>query len=267
MDVDNIPLGGDLAEVISAEVAQCETLLAIIGPRWLELLKAREGDPKDFVRIEIAAALERGIPVIPVLVDGAKMPHKGDLPEVLRGLELRSGAEIARRTFQSDAEDLAARLGLAKPAAPRRPVGAWLFGTAAVAILVAGGWWFFITNSGPGPVPPQSDACTPFWSTATYTITYYQTSGVPGHAQTHSRALTITQVDDSDGEERLRGTEAAGFSVEGNVAGNTFSLRMSRAGEGDFTINGECGSTSAQGTGSYTDNAGDYRTYDINITK
>jgi hypothetical protein len=54
----------------------------MIGPQWLTVCEregARQGqrrldDPDDFVRIEVESALARGIPVIPVLVDGAKMP-------------------------------------------------------------------------------------------------------------------------------------------------------------------------------------------------
>jgi TIR domain len=35
MDVDAIPLGVDFVEVLGAEVAKCDVLLAIIGPNWL----------------------------------------------------------------------------------------------------------------------------------------------------------------------------------------------------------------------------------------
>ena len=36
MDVDAIPLGVDFAEVLGAEVAKCDVLLAIMGPHWLD---------------------------------------------------------------------------------------------------------------------------------------------------------------------------------------------------------------------------------------
>jgi hypothetical protein len=71
MDIDNIPFGVDFREHIAAEVGQCDVALAVIGPRWSGKTKAsrRIDDPKDFVRIEIESALQRGIPVIPVLID------------------------------------------------------------------------------------------------------------------------------------------------------------------------------------------------------
>ena len=84
MDVDAIELGDDFVKVITDAVASCEVLLALIGGRWLTITDAensrRIDDPNDFVRLEIEAALARKIRVIPILVDGAKMPRASDLP-------------------------------------------------------------------------------------------------------------------------------------------------------------------------------------------
>jgi len=66
-------------------------LLAVIGPRWLALLATRAGDPKDFVIIEIKAALDQGKLVIPVLVGGAAMPSAETLPEPIPGAGLSAG--------------------------------------------------------------------------------------------------------------------------------------------------------------------------------
>jgi hypothetical protein len=63
---------------LSAEIARCDVLLAVIGPRWLELSddqgNRRIDDSSDIVRIEISTALQRGIPVIPILLNGTKIP-------------------------------------------------------------------------------------------------------------------------------------------------------------------------------------------------
>jgi hypothetical protein len=75
-DVDSIQLGNDFAEVVAAAVTSCDALLALIGHQWL----AAAGGPDDFVRVEIESALTRGIRVIPVLVDGARMPAAAELP-------------------------------------------------------------------------------------------------------------------------------------------------------------------------------------------
>ena len=71
-DVDSIEPGEDFAEVISDAVSSC-AVLAVIGDRWLAAADEdgrRLDDPGDFVRLEIEAALTRGVRVIPVLVGG-----------------------------------------------------------------------------------------------------------------------------------------------------------------------------------------------------
>ena len=72
--------------------------LATEGSGWMNAMD-QEGqhrllDPADFVRIEIESALERNIPVIPLLVDGVKMPPAEDLPESIRGLAFRNGISV-----------------------------------------------------------------------------------------------------------------------------------------------------------------------------
>jgi hypothetical protein len=110
MDVDNIPLGTDFATLISEEVSKCDVLLAVIGPRWLESLgddgERRIDNPNDFVRTEICAALQREIPIIPILVDGAKIPPANLLPEVLTRLSRRHGLEVRNTSFHGDLQRL-----------------------------------------------------------------------------------------------------------------------------------------------------------------
>src|SRR5262249_58258522 len=85
MDVDTIEPGVDFAEEISRAVAACQVLLAIIGPNWLTATDERGGrrldNPDDLVRLEIEAALARGVRGIPILGEGAVMPGRAGLPE------------------------------------------------------------------------------------------------------------------------------------------------------------------------------------------
>src|SRR5579871_6800881 len=70
-DVDTIPLGVDFLAYLNDAVGRCDILLAVIGRRWLGPLRGgmrRIHDPRDFVRIEVESALDRGVHVIPVLV-------------------------------------------------------------------------------------------------------------------------------------------------------------------------------------------------------
>ena len=89
-DVDNIPPGVDFVDVLSERVGKCDALVAVIGRDWTSAAgkdnRRRLDDPNDFVRIEIEAALTRGVRVIPVLVEGAAMPGADELPESLKKL-------------------------------------------------------------------------------------------------------------------------------------------------------------------------------------
>jgi hypothetical protein len=61
----------------------------------------------DFVRIEIEAALERNIPVVPVLVQAAPFPRPEDLPETLHSLVYCNGIPVrADPDFHQDMDRL-----------------------------------------------------------------------------------------------------------------------------------------------------------------
>jgi len=99
-DVASIPFGIDFREHIEATMQNCDVALIIIGPKWLSASdnsgNLRLHDPRDFVLLEVTFALQRGIPVIPLLVMGAKMPNPEDLPDSIRDLAYRNGIEIRR---------------------------------------------------------------------------------------------------------------------------------------------------------------------------
>ena len=95
-DVDSIPLGVDFRTHLAAVVGACDIVIAVIGNRWLAAGsegQRRLGDD-DFVRIELEAALQRQIPVVPVLVGGARLPSAGDVPASLAALVYRQGLAV-----------------------------------------------------------------------------------------------------------------------------------------------------------------------------
>jgi formylglycine-generating enzyme required for sulfatase activity len=141
-DLSTIAFGEDFVEAIQNAVGACDVLLAIIGKQWLNI-KNEEGarrldDPYDFVRLEIATALERKILVIPVLVGGARMPKESDLPEDLKKLARRKALAVDDADFDDDMDKLVTAIGrgLAKtsPHAPSRPSG-----TASLATPIQAG--------------------------------------------------------------------------------------------------------------------------------
>jgi hypothetical protein len=110
MDVDSIPLGKNFVKILNDEVAKCEVLLAVIGRTWIDARdedgKRRLDNPNDFVRIEIAAALQRDIPVIPILLEGARIPNSDQLPKELEELSVRNAINLHHSSFHSDVDRL-----------------------------------------------------------------------------------------------------------------------------------------------------------------
>ena len=110
IDVDKIPFGEDFEKHLASNLAQCEVLLALLGPHWLRADSKtgarRLDDSKDFVRIEIATALKRGIRVVPVLLDDTRIPKEEELPDDLKPLAKRQGVPVALRTFETDVAQL-----------------------------------------------------------------------------------------------------------------------------------------------------------------
>lgn len=96
IDIDNIPFGVDFRKHIQEQLDDTDIMLAIVGPRWLgeQSERVRIKELNDPVRIEIETALNRGILVIPVLVDRAMMPSPEALPETIRDFAYRNAAEV-----------------------------------------------------------------------------------------------------------------------------------------------------------------------------
>ncbi len=124
MDVDSIKPGYDFRRAIEESIQACSVVLVLIGPGWLETPDDHGGRridaPNDYVRLEIAAALHRDIPVIPILVRGARMPQAEQLPFDIRDLAYRNSVELTHARWKLDLQVLTGALDnlLQKPAAP-----------------------------------------------------------------------------------------------------------------------------------------------------
>lgn len=110
LDVETLEAGLDFVQAIDQALNSCKVLIAIIGPHWINIKDAdgnlRLFNEGDFIRIEIAAALERNIRVIPVLVNGAKMPSNSALPEDLKALNRRHAHELSSSRWKYDTDQL-----------------------------------------------------------------------------------------------------------------------------------------------------------------
>jgi TIR domain len=109
LDTTSIPAGDAFPQQIWKALQSCRTLLAVIGPRWLETNAQgvrRIDEPRDLVRREIATALQRGARVVPVLLDGARLPSADALPEDITGLAHRQIVRLSGRGSDRDVERL-----------------------------------------------------------------------------------------------------------------------------------------------------------------
>ena len=149
MDLDTIMGGDNFETVIEEKISQCDVLLAVIGERWLTITgvngSRRLDMADDFVRLEIAKALERGVRVIPVLVGGATMPHQDDLPNDLRPLSFHQAMDLRDAHFHADAEQLMDELNKTVPSIKSRPrklksnrLALAVSSVLAVAVIVGG---------------------------------------------------------------------------------------------------------------------------------
>ena len=88
----------DFRDHIATQLESCEFFLAVIGRDWLELKGEhairRIDHPADHVRLETQVALGKGVPVIPVLVRGARMPTESELPDTLKDSSYRNAISV-----------------------------------------------------------------------------------------------------------------------------------------------------------------------------
>jgi hypothetical protein len=159
MDVDDLMPGQRFEDELEKALAQTDVFLAVIGPRWLELLAERQASgERDYVREEIAGALQRRVVVIPVLVERTPLPRAAELSEVIRGLVLHQTHEVARARFGRDVAELVEAIRFARQTARARAGGGglwarWVGAAALAAVLVLGVGLLVFPRSESGPAP------------------------------------------------------------------------------------------------------------------
>jgi hypothetical protein len=144
-DTDTIGPGSDFVVAIEEALARAELMIAAIGPTWLTVAdeqgERRLEDPADDVRRELEIALDRAVPIIPVLVEGAAAPDRDERPESLRGL-------VAHQAFVLRDEGWFDRVGgplieSVSHSGSRQPSG--------YSRWARGGWWVRSDRRSPGP--------------------------------------------------------------------------------------------------------------------
>ena len=103
-----MPPGVDWRRQIELELENCAVVVAVIGRQWAS--NPRLHEPDDLLRRELAVSLQKGIPVIPVLVDGATLPRAEELPDDLKSLLDRQALTIPEDDVERGLDRLVARL-------------------------------------------------------------------------------------------------------------------------------------------------------------
>jgi len=109
-DVNAILAGLDYRKELASALDRCRIVLAMIGPDWeKDATGARAIDQsRDYVHVEIASALKRGVPLIPVLLERRPaLPAQSDLPPELHDLVYRQCLHLRPDPdFENDLERL-----------------------------------------------------------------------------------------------------------------------------------------------------------------
>jgi TIR domain len=168
MDTDSIPLGEEFDKWINQELDSTAIMLVLIGRRFLGRARTRRIDAReDWVWREISVALDRGIPIIPILVEGTPMPSSEDLPENLRPLIIKQTMSLESSSFESDIARLEQAVALVLPvadqeAAKRKTVRRTLYAAAGAVLIAAIAVILLLTlpghHSGSKAVPSASSA-------------------------------------------------------------------------------------------------------------
>jgi hypothetical protein len=95
---------------VGTAVARSDVMLVVVGRHWLDMRddqnQRRLDDPSDWVRLEIASALAREMPIIPVLVQGAVMPTSRNLPLPIQPLSRYQAVELHDSSWRADVDAL-----------------------------------------------------------------------------------------------------------------------------------------------------------------
>jgi len=158
-DVYSIEFGTEWRDRIGEFMEDADILLAIIGHEW-DI--TRLADSEDVLGHELRLARERGLPIIPVLVDGADLPSKDQLPEALSWIAGLQSAPLRDGDYAYDFERLLTRigqqLGVDIPRAPGASIRPrTLIAGVVTAILASVGAYAVLGPDPPDPVPPGDE--------------------------------------------------------------------------------------------------------------
>jgi hypothetical protein len=140
-DVDGIRAGANFEEVLKNTTQGADAMIVLIGRQWTTLADAqgrpRLHDPDDWVAREVAAALEKKIPIYPVLIENAQMPRADELPPPLQPLVRHNAISISDHRWNSDVTRLAKVVAIDIPGSAAERTLQWLRVVISVALFAS----------------------------------------------------------------------------------------------------------------------------------
>ncbi|MBL9136651.1 MAG: tandem-95 repeat protein [Verrucomicrobiales bacterium] len=157
-DLESIEPGLDFAEALQRVLGRCDAVIVVVGKDWTSVTapdgRRRLDIPEDWVRLEVATALERGIRVIPFLMPGVSMPSEEELPAPLKSFARRNAISTSDTHFDADVERLIKILPSRFGQRRNRRLAGWIAAGAGALALAVWGLWTVLSagRSGAGPV-------------------------------------------------------------------------------------------------------------------
>jgi len=117
---ESIPAGADFAGILLRQAADCELMLVLIGPGWLDA-RGEDGTrlldrAHDWVRAEITTALAAGNRVVPVLLgDATMLPEAAALPSEIAGLARLQFLRVPETHLEDELDRLCAAMAALLP--------------------------------------------------------------------------------------------------------------------------------------------------------
>jgi hypothetical protein len=97
-DFNSISTGVNYRKRIEKAIRESDVIVAVVGLHWLG--QTPDGKPprlheaNDPVRVELETAMKHNKPILPLLVNGARMPNESELPDSLRELSSYNAAKV-----------------------------------------------------------------------------------------------------------------------------------------------------------------------------
>ncbi|WP_339705788.1 toll/interleukin-1 receptor domain-containing protein [uncultured Kriegella sp.] len=146
-DIEDIKGGSKYAKDIENQLSTADAVIILIGPAWLSVAgengKRRIDDPEDWVVKEIVTAIENGIRVFPVLIEGTVLPRISELPEYLRPILDYNAITISDRNWDADVLGLGKIISFEIPTANERilfQLQVLIYTALGASLIFSSGW-------------------------------------------------------------------------------------------------------------------------------